>query len=120
MFCFLRNHQHIRFNKRSTCLVKTHDVIPQIGAARGSHDLDTSEVLAELNADLAHLQGQLPCWHHDYGWNDNISLAHFKNLYSKTSIKVDASVKRQGVIATFNVSTFNASIKVFEFNLFSD
>lgn len=51
-----------------TCLVKTHDVIPQIGATCGSHDLDTSQVLAELNADLAHLQGQLSRWHHYYGW----------------------------------------------------
>lgn len=52
----------------NTCLIKTHDVIPQVGAPCGSHDLDPSEVLAELNADLAHLQGQLSCWHHYYGW----------------------------------------------------
>lgn len=40
---------------KSTCLIKTHYVIPQVGATCGSHDLDPSEVLADLNADLAHL-----------------------------------------------------------------
>lgn len=39
----------------STYLIKTHDVIPQVSATCGSHDLDPSEVFAELNADLAHL-----------------------------------------------------------------
>ena len=39
----------------STCLITTHYVIPQVGATCGSHDLDPSEVLADLNADLAHL-----------------------------------------------------------------
>lgn len=52
----------------STYLIKTHDIIPQVGATRGCHDLDPSKVLADLNADLAHLQGQLSCWHHHYGW----------------------------------------------------
>lgn len=51
-----------------TCLIKTHDVVPQVGAACGGHDLDPSQVLAELNADLAHLQGQLSGRHQYYGW----------------------------------------------------
>ena len=52
----------------STCLIETHDVIPQVGSPSGNHDLDPSKVLAELNADLAHLQGQLSCGDHYYGW----------------------------------------------------
>lgn len=52
----------------STCLIKTHYVIPQVGAPSGNHDFDASKVLAELNADLTHLQGQLSCGNHYYGW----------------------------------------------------
>lgn len=57
-------------SKTVTYLIKTHDVIPQVGAPSGNHDFDPSKVLAELNADLAHLQGQFSCGNHYYGWNE--------------------------------------------------
>lgn len=47
----------------STCLVQAHDVIPQVGASRGGHDLHPAQVLTDLDADLAHLQGQLTRGH---------------------------------------------------------
>lgn len=74
----------------NTSLIKTHDVIPQVCPTRCSHDLDSSQVLAELNADLAHLQGQLSCWHHYHGWKETHTIRADINA---EKIKVSSSRK---------------------------
>lgn len=74
----------------NTSLIKTHDVIPQVCPTRCSHDLDSSQVLAELNADLAHLQGQLSCWHHYHGWKETDTIRADINA---EKIKVSSSRK---------------------------
>lgn len=51
-----------------TGLVQAHDVISQVGASCGGHDFDSSQVFADLDADLAHLQGELTGRHHDDGY----------------------------------------------------
>lgn len=51
-----------------TSLIQAHDVISQVGAPGGGHDFHSSQVFADLDADLAHLQSQLTSGHHDNGW----------------------------------------------------
>ena len=56
-----------------TGLVQAHDVVPQVGAAGGGHDLDPAHVLADLNADLTDLQGKLPGGYHHHGYGEKES-----------------------------------------------
>lgn len=51
-----------------TYLIKTHDVIPQVGATCRSHNLDATKMLAHVDTNLAHLQSQLTSWHQHYGY----------------------------------------------------
>lgn len=55
------------WTKMFTGLVQPHDVVSQVGAPGGGHDLHSPQVFADLDADLAHLQGQLTRGHHDDG-----------------------------------------------------
>lgn len=48
-----------------TSLIQAHDVISQVGATSGSHDFDSSQVFADLDADLANLKCQLTGGDHD-------------------------------------------------------
>lgn len=59
-----------------TSLIQTHDVISQVGAPGGGHDFDSSQVFAELDADLAHLQCQLTSGHHDNGWRGKMNIKY--------------------------------------------
>lgn len=49
---------------KPTGFIEPHDIIPKVGAPCGGHDFDPSQVLANLDADLADLQGQLSGGHH--------------------------------------------------------
>ena len=53
-----------------TGLVQAHDVVPQVGAPGGGHDLHPAHVLADLDADLTDLQGELPGGYHHHGYRD--------------------------------------------------
>lgn len=52
-----------------TSLIQTHDVVSQVGAPGGGHDLDSSQVFGYLDGDLADLQGQLTCGNQNHRWN---------------------------------------------------
>lgn len=51
-----------------TGLIQAHDVISQVSSPCGGHDFDSSQVFADLDGDLAHLQCQLTGRHHDKCW----------------------------------------------------
>lgn len=95
---------------KGTCLIKTHDVIPQVGTTCSSHDFNPSKVLAELNADLAHLKGQFSCWHHYHGYietkmgrshemqelveKNTVTLIEFNFIYTESKNPVKQRLKR--------------------------
>lgn len=51
-----------------TSLIQAHDVISKISAPGGCHDFNSSQVFADLDTDLTHLQRQLTSGHHDKSW----------------------------------------------------
>lgn len=56
-----------RVGPHRTCFVEPHDVVTEVGAACRRHDLHTAHVFADLDADLAHLQGELSGGHDAHG-----------------------------------------------------
>jgi len=63
----LRSKEMVYSGQRLTRIVETKNVVLEVRASGRDHHL-TSQMLADLVADLTRLQSKLTCWNHDQSY----------------------------------------------------
>lgn len=97
-----------------TDLIKTHDVIPQVGTTCRSHNLDTTKMLAHVDTYLAHLQSQLTSWHQHYGYKIN------KKHFTETAYIINDGLNQWWGKGQYSIANWTLNVVFLQINPFQE